>query len=400
MAETIYKKLASALGNMGPGIITAALIFGPGSLTINTKLGASFGFALLWVIPLAVFFMMVYATMAIKIGLSLDMSLIQHIRIRYGKPFALLVGIGIFLITTSFQAGNTIGSGVAFSNLFNQSTSIWIIIFVFLAIALLFFRSFYQILEKLMIGLVLLMLTSFLITVIISKPSFGGIAKGLIPTLPSGSSFLTAALMASSFSVVGAFYQAYLVKEKSWGSSGTRTIISENMKGIATLGILSMLVMICAAAVMHRQGLSVNTAADLGLALQPLFGDWSTKVYMLGFFAASFSSLLGNATIGGAILADAIYGDYRLSETKVRRLIILVILCGAGVALYFGKLPLELIITAQAITAFIAPLIAIFMLMIANTVVLKNSRGLNFIGMLGFLLILVLIFINLKQLFF
>ncbi|HOA38287.1 MAG TPA: hypothetical protein PKJ36_07800, partial [Flavihumibacter sp.] len=36
--------------SLGPGLITAALVFGPSKITITSKLGAEFGYALLWAI--------------------------------------------------------------------------------------------------------------------------------------------------------------------------------------------------------------------------------------------------------------------------------------------------------------------------------------------------------------
>ena len=57
-------KKRSFLQRLGPGIITAALVFGPGSLTLNTKLGAGFGYSLFWVIILAMVFMEAYTRMS------------------------------------------------------------------------------------------------------------------------------------------------------------------------------------------------------------------------------------------------------------------------------------------------------------------------------------------------
>ncbi len=39
----------------GPGLITAALVFGPGSLTITSKLGALYGHKLFWIIAMSIF---------------------------------------------------------------------------------------------------------------------------------------------------------------------------------------------------------------------------------------------------------------------------------------------------------------------------------------------------------
>ncbi|MEQ6120862.1 Nramp family divalent metal transporter [Reichenbachiella sp. MALMAid0571] len=398
------EKSGSYLKKIGPGIITAALIFGPGSLTINTKLGASYGFSLIWVIVLAMVFMTAFTAMTTKIGLSGSVSLIEKIKNELGKPLAYIVGIGVFLVTASFQAGNTIGASVAFSELFNSSVIFWIALFTSLAISLLFFKSFYKILEKLMIGLVMLMLTSFLLTIIMAKPDLIAIMRGLIPNIPSGSEYLIITLTASSFSIVGAFYQSYLVREKGCAPEDLQDSLSESRTGIIILGLLSTMVMLCAGAVLKNNNIEVKNAADLGMALEPLFGSFTSKAFMIGFFAASFSSMVGNATIGGVILADTFFSESQLSNIRVRMMIVLVIVIGAIVAFIFGSLPLQLIIFAQGITVMIVPVSAGVILFFANSkkmsTELQNTRYLNVMGYLGIAVLLIMSMYSVKYLFF
>ncbi len=298
---------------LGPGIITAALVFGPGSLTIASKLGAGFEYKLLWVVILTTFFMAIFTLMGARIGISLEKSLVLTIREKYGKAFSMIIGFGVFLVTASFQSGNSIGAGLAFAELFNTSTVPWILLFSLMAIALLFLKSFYKILEKIMVGMIGIMVFSFLITLILSGPQILAIVKGIKPTLPSGSELLVIALIASSFSMVGAFYQAYLVQERGWKKHQLKMCQYESLTGIIILGMITFMIMAAAGSVLFPKGIQVNSAAEMGTALEPLFGNLASTVFMIGLFAASFSSLLGNATLGGAVLADALSLGNKLS---------------------------------------------------------------------------------------
>ena len=394
----------SYIKKLGPGIITAALVFGPGSLTINTKLGASFGFSLLWVLVLAMVFMSVFTRMSAKVGLASKVSFIKRIKQELGKPLAILVGIGVFLTTASFQAGNSIGASVAFAELFSTSYVLWLALFTALAIGLLFFESFYKILEKVIIGLVVLMLASFLLTIIMAAPDITLIFKGLVPNIPTGSEYLVITFTASSFSIVGAFYQSYLVNEKGWKSEEASDCMKESQMGIIILGLLSTMVMICAASVLHQKDIDVKNASDLCMALEPLFGSFTSKVFMVGFFAASFSSMVGNATIGGVILADTFFSESKLSHIKVRTMIMLVVTIGAIVAFIFGSLPLQLIIFAQGITVMLVPLTAVIILLFANkkdvNIEKKTISVSNVIGVLGILSLLFMSGYSIKYLLF
>lgn len=383
-------------------MITAALVFGPGSLTVNTKLGASFGYMLLWVIVLSIIFMVSFTRMSSAIGCSTSDSLMQIIARRYGRWVAFFLGIGIFLISSSFQAGNSIGAGVAFYEMLGLSKAIWIVIISILAIIIIFARSFYKVLEVTMGILVLLMLASFLITLILSKPDLAQMISGLTPAIPGGSELLMVALVASSFSIVGAFYQSYLVQAKGWSTDDLSVANAESIRSIGLLGFLSALVMICAASVLHHQQVDVRSAADLGLALEPLFGGFTSSLFMIGLFAASFSSLLGNATIGGSILADAFGMGHDLQTTKVKMMMVAVIIFGSSIAIIFGALPLQLIVFAQAITIIIAPAAAFFLILLANQRDVMKERVFtlrkNILPIGGFLLLLVLAIFHLQRL--
>ncbi len=389
------------LSGLGPGLITAALIFGPGSLTVTTKLGAAFGNQLLWIIIASLLFMLGYTKLATRIGLRIEGSLIKEVRCKFGKLVSILLAFGIFSITASFQAGNSIGAGISFAELFNMSPIPWIIGVSIIAIVLLFFRSFYKILERIMIILVLIMVLAFVLTLILSQPSLGSILNGLIPQIPTGSEILTIALIASSFSIVGAFYQSSLVKEKGWNIKDEKTAVRESQTGIIILGCLSALVMVCASSVLYGNNISVNTAADLGKALTPLFGKSSSTAFMIGFFAASFSSLIGNATIGGSVLAEGLGFGNRLSDWNVRLTIMTIIIIGSAIAIIFGGLPLQLIILAQAVTILVAPAAAFFILAIAvqlNLIHMKFNWT-NLILLLGILTLVYLAIYNFNYLF-
>ncbi|HEU5146725.1 MAG TPA: Nramp family divalent metal transporter, partial [Chryseosolibacter sp.] len=299
-AVTISKSPVTRFRNwlsvLGPGMITAALVFGPSKVTITSKLGADFGFDLLWIVVVAIFFMIVFTAMAARIGMASDVSFLTLIRNKWGKAAAVASGVGVFLVAASFQAGNSIGIGISIAELFKSSPTPWIIGFNLFGISLLFFRSFYKVLEKIMIGLILLMLVAFLVTLFLSQPPIGEIAGGLVPVIPTGSFGLIIAFMASCFSVVGACYQSYLMQERRRIKPHEKQSGRDSMPGILILGIMSAIVLICAAAVLHPQNLKVNSGSDMARVLEPLFGNYASAFFLIGLFGAAFSSLIGNAS--------------------------------------------------------------------------------------------------------
>lgn len=396
------RSLRSWLQSLGPGLITAALVFGPSKMTITSKLGSLYGFSLLWIVVLAIFFMFVFTSMAARIGIATQQSLLSTIRQKWGRNVGVAVGIGVFLVCTSFQAGNSAGVGVAVAELTGTPVVLWIVILNLLGISLLFFRTFYNVLEKIMIFLIIVKLFAFVTTLIMVKPDIGAVGKGvLIPSVPAGSSVLIIAFFASSVSIVGACYQSYLVQERRRLSPGIVQTGNDSFTGILLLGVMSAMVMICAGAVLHPQGITVNTATDMSRALEPIFGEYAASLFLTGLFGAAFSALIGNATLGGTLLSDSLGKGSNLNSTTVKKMIALVMIAGAVIAIVFGKLPLQLIVFAQSITIFIVPFIGIAMYAIANDEKImgaqKNSLFMKIAGAVGLLIVIILAIINLKD---
>ncbi|OQY95250.1 MAG: manganese transporter [Sphingobacteriales bacterium UTBCD1] len=399
-----YPGLKQWIKSLGPGIITAAIIFGPSKMTITSKLGANYGYAMIWLVVVAIYFLILFTSMAGRIGLATSQSLLQTIRHKWGKPVSIIVGIGIFFVATSFQSGNSIGVGIALSEPTNINVKFWIVLFNILGLGLLFFKDLYKILEKLMFVLVALMLIAFLLTLIKINPDLSTVTDGLKPSIPAGSAGLIIAFIASCFSLIAAFYQCYLMQERRKHSQGATVKPNESVTGIVILGLLVIIVMICAGSVLHSRNLPVNSALDMAKALEPLFGELSTVLFLAGLFGASFSSLVGNAAIGGTLLGDSLGYGYQLNNKVIKGLIALVMIIGASIAIIFGKLPLNLIVLAQSVTIFIVPIVGIALFTIANDEKvmgsLKNNLIQKIMGTVGLALIIFLAIFNARDLFF
>ncbi len=397
-------KFRAWLSVLGPGMITAALVFGPSKVTITSKLGADYGFDLLWIVFVAIFFMVVFTAMSARIGMASDISFLSLIRKKWGGPAAVASGAGVFLVCASFQAGNSIGIGISIAELFESSPEPWIIAFNVFGVSLLFFRSFYKVLEKIMITLIIIMLVAFLVTLFLSQPRLGAVAGGLVPAIPAGSFGLVIAFMASCFSVVGACYQSYLMQERRRINPGAEQSGRDSFPGILILGIMSAIVLICAASVLHPQGLKVNSGSDMAKVLEPLFGNYASAFFLVGLFGAAFSSLIGNASLGGTLMADALGHGSNFNSKVVRGLIALVMFIGAVIAIIFGNLPIQLMIFAQSITILVVPFIGIALYLIANDRAvmgdLRNSPSTRVIGALGLVILIGLAIRNVQTLFF
>ena len=376
-AQTSTDRRTGIPGRLGPAFVTAALVFGPGSITLASSMGATFAYDLIWAPVLATVLMLCFVDLSVRIGLTTDVGPVATVSRRLGRVVGVLVGIGAFLVAASFQAGNSVGTGAAGTVLLGGSTAVYAAVFTVLAVGFLWLPSFYRHLERTMIAIILLMLAIFVLTAVVARPDLGEMLAGLVPSFPDGSAALVVGVVATTFSVVGAFYQIQLVREKGWGPGDYATARRDAVVGTVILGLLSVVMMVAAAAVLNPAGANVTSPADMAGVLEPTVGRWASILFALGLWAAAFSSLVGNSTIGGSMLAGAL-GIERggLASTRVKVCITVVMVLGGVVAVVFGGIPVQLIMTAQAVTILVVPLIGVALVVLAR----HRDRGALAIG--------------------
>ena len=79
--------------SIGPALITACVVFGPGSLVISANIGATYGYELLWLLLLAGVLMGTYTTMSARIGVTTGTSHFGTLRKETSRPFAMVLGL-------------------------------------------------------------------------------------------------------------------------------------------------------------------------------------------------------------------------------------------------------------------------------------------------------------------
>jgi len=396
--------------SIGPALITACVVFGPGSLLISANIGAKHGYELLWLLVLTGVLMGTYVTMAARIGVVGQATPCTLVARRLNRTFAAIIGINLCLICSTFQFSNNLAVAAAAGTLLPQVDTQWVLlglnglIIVFLFTA----TQIYRFLERTMKVMVALMLVCFVANLVVAKPSLPDIIKGFIPHWPSGVSLgiprkiggaiqdpmlLVASLLGTTFSVAAAFYQGNLVREKGWTIKDYIHGIRDSVAGVCVLTGISTIILITAATVIPGQ--PAENIGVLAQSLQPLLHSAAYVFFCIGLLAVAMNPFLINAMIGGSILADGIGLPPKLSDRWPRRFTVMVLLVGmvvAMLALRTGHKPVKLIIFGQALTVIGNPLMAATILWLANQKDImgdkRNNIALNILGGLGFLVVL------------
>lgn len=363
------------LKNIGPGPLVAAAFIGPGTVTVCTLAGVGFGFALLWAMVFSVIATVVLQEMSARLGIITQKGLSEVIRTEIGQPFLrsvviILVLSAIVIGNAAYEAGNISGGVLGLETIFGKislqfgglSLNSFSLIVGVVAFIILFLGN-YKILERTLVFLVILMSFAFLVTAAITKPSLTEIFEGIFKlSVPSGSILTIVALIGTTVVPYNLFLHASLVKEKWHHESDLKYARKDTFIAVVLGGIVSLCIIISAASIQTQQ---VNSAADLALGLEPLFGNFSKYVLAIGLFAAGITSAI-TAPLAAAYVATGCLGwNSNLQSIKFK--LVWMIVLGLGIIFAsIGFKSIEIIKFAQVANGLLLPLIAGFLIWIMN----------------------------------
>jgi Natural resistance-associated macrophage protein len=234
--------LGTALTFFGPGAIIASLTIGSGETVFATRVGAVFGYAVLWTafITLIAKGALIYAANH-YITVTGEHPMSRFARIFPGPRgwFPILIGVIGIASFPSFASGLSVGLGTYFQDLGWGNAQVWAIGLILLA-ATLSYLGGYGPLEKVQIAIVGLLILLVLVSMFVTRPDWLGLLGGLIPSLPEYQPWVAqkypdvaarpefVELVVFLGSLGGGMYDYVgytgLLREKRWGILGHRDV--------------------------------------------------------------------------------------------------------------------------------------------------------------------------------
>ncbi len=390
------------LKNVGPGALVAAGFVGPGTVTTCTVSGASYGYTMLWALLFATVATIIFQEMAARIGIVTQKGLGENIRDQISNPVlkwiaVIIVIIAIFVGNIAYETGNITGGILGIQAVVNIPMVPIVIVLGLLAFACMWIGS-YKLVEKILTAIVVFMGVVFLITAIASPVDWGAAVSGLFtPALPEGQNaqkgILTAVgLIGTTIVPYNLFLHASGAAERFKDPEQVSDARFDCVLSIGLGGLISMAILICAAANMNAAGITVSNGKDMALALTPLLGSWATFMIGVGLLAAGFSSAI-TAPLSAAYAVNGVLGwGKTIKDMKFKVIWMIVLLAGCLMAIFLGKSPTQLILVAQAANAILLPIMAFFVMYVANGKHLGKWRNHAFANICGVVFILITLF--------
>jgi Mn2+/Fe2+ NRAMP family transporter len=186
-------------------------------------------------------------------------------------------------------------------------------------------------------------------------------------------------MVGTTFSVAGAFYQAYLVKEKGWGISDAKDGVLDAFCSITLLGAVTCMVLLTSYCVFYgKAGVTLGSVGDVAVQLEPTFGVAARVVFASGILAGAISSFLVNALIGGTVLSDCLGLGAKLTDRWPVHLTAAALLIGmvvSGAAMLHENSTVMLITFAQALTVAGVPALALALIYLGTRPELTGERA-------------------------
>lgn len=359
--------------DIGPGVLVAAAFIGPGTVTACTLAGANFGYSLLWALLFATVATIILQEMSARLGTvtqqGLGDILISELNTSIFKwPLTGLLLVAIYGGNAAYEAGNLAGGALGIQAVLGDSPLISNVAVLALALFGIFIlvKGSYKDIEKILISLVLMMALAFILTFFVVQPSLLNMFSGLFkPNVPEGSLLTVIALIGTTVVPYNLFLHASAAKSRWRGDEGLKAAKADTVISIGLGGVVAILITSTAAASIYANALSVQSAADMAIQFEPLFGPLAKHLLGLGLFAAGLSSAITAPLATSFAVSELLRIKGGEKSFAFKAISVSILLIGTSIALT-GIKPLQLILLAQFANGLLLPIVACFLLFALN----------------------------------
>ncbi|MGW7287009.1 Nramp family divalent metal transporter [Streptomyces sp. NPDC054847] len=283
---------------IGPGIVVAATGVGAGDLVATLIAGSKFGYTLMWAAVIGCVVKISLAEACGRWHLATGRTLFEGWR-SLGKWTT--VYFAIYVVVWGFVYGATAMSSSALPivALFpdGPGLKVWAVLTGLIGLVFVWFNR-YAVFEKVMTVLIGIMFVVVVYVAIRVTPDIGAAFAGLAPVLPDGSLLYTLGLIGGVGGTITMAAYGYWVNAKGWTNTGWMKVMRlDNRVAYITTGVFVVAMLIVGAELLHASHLALTKGdrglIDLGAILEDKYGAVTAKLFLVGFFATSFSSLIG-----------------------------------------------------------------------------------------------------------
>ncbi|WP_324787389.1 Nramp family divalent metal transporter [Streptomyces sp. H51] len=285
---------------IGPGIVVAATGVGAGDLVATLIAGGNFGYTLLWAAVVGCLVKISLAEAAGRWHLATGRTLFDGWA-SLGRWTTYFFAVYAVVWGFVYGAAAMSSSALPLQALFPGVADLewWAVGCGLVGLVFVWFNK-YAVFEKVMTVLVGVM---FLVTVYLAvrvTPNLADAFAGLLPVLPDekDSVLNTLGLIGGVGGTITLAAYGYWVNAKGWTGTGWMKVMRlDNRVAYATTGVFVVAMLFVGAELLHSAHVAVASGdkglIQLGDILAAEYGTATARFFLIGFFATSFTSLIG-----------------------------------------------------------------------------------------------------------
>jgi Mn2+/Fe2+ NRAMP family transporter len=391
----------SKLLNLALGILAAIGGFVDiGDLVFNTAAGATFGYQLMWVIPIGVVGIIVYSEMCGRVAAVSGKAVFDAVRERVGFKaglFALISSEVVNLLTLAAEIG---GVAIALQLLSGLDYRVLLPLAV-VGLALVIWTTQLDWIERIF-GYGGLCLLVFAVAAVKLGPDWVKVGNGFIPHLAQNNPWLYLYFVIGLLGAAMTPYEVYFYSsggvEDRWTPKDIGLNRANAIVGYGLGGFLSLALMIVGAAVFLRHGINPEHLGTIAMGAEEPLGKIGLLLALVGILFAVGGASIDTVFSGAYNLAQFFgweWGRYRHPSGAPRFTLTWIVLLLAALAIVItGVDPVMLTEYAVIFSAVALPLTYVPILLVANDPEYmgsnRNGRLANILGVVYLVVIMVI----------
>jgi Mn2+/Fe2+ NRAMP family transporter len=297
------------LKDFGPGLVIAATGLGAGDLVAASVAGANFGTAILWAAVAGAIIKYVLneglARWQIATGSTLLEGWMQRLPALISVYFFVYLLLWTFVVAGALMAACGLAAHAIYPVL---SVEQWGVIHSLLALVLVGIGR-YTLLETIMKMFIALMFAVVIVCAVLVAPDIAELARGLlVPAVPDGAAVFIISVIGGIGGSVTLLCYGYWIRERNWTNPQDLGRIRRDLAAAYTLtGLFGIAIMIISAGVRPEVLGGAKMALSVANHLGSVTGAYGKWCFLIGFWCAVFSSMLGVWQGVPYIFADVVH---------------------------------------------------------------------------------------------
>ncbi len=333
----------------GPGFLVAVGYMDPGNWATDIAGGSRFAYQLISVLMISNLMAILVQALAARLGIATQMDLAQACKAHYSRRTSFVLWVLCEIAIAACDLAEVIGSAIALNLLFHIPLLIGVCLTALDVLAILYLQhKGFRWLEAVVVSLIGVIGACYLVEIILVRPDFMGIARGVVPTPQILTNpemlYISIGILGATVMPHNLYLHSSLVQTRAIDRTpeGLRTAMRFNfLDSFLALNfafLINAAILIMAAGTFYRAGLThVAEIQDAYHTLTPLLGTSMASILFAVALLCSGQNSTLTGTLAGQIVMEG-FLNLRLVPW-LRRLItrLLAIIPAVITVIFFGQ---------------------------------------------------------------